>query len=1029
MRFAPHRWLVAVLSGALLMSAPTVSVADDPDLASLDVVPTGASEESAAASCWEVKQVQPQAASGPYWLLTPSMDTPQQFYCDMTTDGGGWVRVGVGRHAWSTSYEGVGNAQALLQAAPSPTTRAQLPARTIDALLDGRRVDSLDDGIRVRRARVVDGSQWQEVRVKYTQRDRWVWTFGAEHRVGAWSFDGISGSGGQTNNFGVGQLTNRVSTTVQESQNWGWGFAYGTSVRGEPGDNSYLWSSNTAVGAARPVAEVYLRPKLTQATVQFARVPDGGTTQVSQVAVPSSAAQVNPWAVNGLAGSTSGEGQVEVQVIEQIGTTMYLGGNFRWVQRDQAGAGRTDQPFLAAFDLTTGEFRPAFRPRLNEAVKSLAALPNGDLAVGGVFTQANGQPVQGLVAVDAVTGETAENWGVSIENNLSVGAVLVRSLAVHGDYLYVGGNFTHLSRPDGTGRVYARAGARVSVQDGTPDRWNPWFSGSVIDLDPSTHGDRVYFAGYFETAQSLPAKNAAAVRTDSSAALVPTPWNPVWSAAKSYQQGIKEAGDRVWVGGSEHSLFSFDRATFERLSGNITKRGGDFQVADAGFARLYAGCHCNDFSYTNAYTWSNVGTTWTQADAIGWFGAWDVATGSFVPDFAPEMSMRKGEGVWAIKVASDGSVWAGGDISNGRTTAGNRWLGGFARFLPRDVDPPSTPSGFTSTTRTAESVTLTWGASAGASRYQVLRDDRVIATTAQRTVTVPRGGEDRFFIRAVDAAGNTSASTSVLALGAASPVAMIDVEVSGLLVSVDGSASLDPDGSVVEHAWEFGDGVVASGAAAVHEYAQAGEYTITLTVTDDDGLTDSVTEVVQVEPSTDPVTVRVVHPDAEWRWAYSPAAPPPDWRTVGADLSDWEVGAAPLGFGFAGVGTDIDVDGPVADRGIAAQFVREFEIDDRARVVSLHVEAVADDGAVVYVNGVEVGRHNMRDGEITHQSYAASSRRRQVAVNDKLVVQVPIELLVEGTNVLAASSHVLYRGTPDLSFDLTADLTLQPPAR
>ncbi len=101
-------------------------------------------------------------------------------------------------------------------------------------------------------------------------------------------------------------------------------------------------------------------------------------------------------------------------------------------------------------------------------------------------------------------------------------------------------------------------------------------------------------------------------------------------------------------------------------------------------------------------------------------------------------------------------------------TKASAWAGGFTRFSPADTAPPSRPTSPTQSAVTAGSATLSWGAStddSGAVTYQVLRDDRVVATTTARTLTVPRGGQDRFFVRAADASGNVSASTGVLLVG------------------------------------------------------------------------------------------------------------------------------------------------------------------------------------------------------------------------------------------------------------------------
>ncbi|WP_299002193.1 ExeM/NucH family extracellular endonuclease [uncultured Shewanella sp.] len=60
------------------------------------------------------------------------------------------------------------------------------------------------------------------------------------------------------------------------------------------------------------------------------------------------------------------------------------------------------------------------------------------------------------------------------------------------------------------------------------------------------------------------------------------------------------------------------------------------------------------------------------------------------------------------------------------------------------------------------------------------------------------------------------------------------------------STSSDVDGDIISYEWDFGDGNVASGANVSHEYNQNGEYTVTLTVTDDGGLMHSQTQMVQI---------------------------------------------------------------------------------------------------------------------------------------------------------------------------------------
>jgi PKD repeat protein len=73
---------------------------------------------------------------------------------------------------------------------------------------------------------------------------------------------------------------------------------------------------------------------------------------------------------------------------------------------------------------------------------------------------------------------------------------------------------------------------------------------------------------------------------------------------------------------------------------------------------------------------------------------------------------------------------------------------------------------------------------------------------------------------------------------------------SGLTASFT-STSTD-DGTITGYAWDFGDGTTGSGPAPQHTYATAGTYTVTLTVTDDQGATGTATKDVTVNQPTTP---------------------------------------------------------------------------------------------------------------------------------------------------------------------------------
>ena len=65
-------------------------------------------------------------------------------------------------------------------------------------------------------------------------------------------------------------------------------------------------------------------------------------------------------------------------------------------------------------------------------------------------------------------------------------------------------------------------------------------------------------------------------------------------------------------------------------------------------------------------------------------------------------------------------------------------------------------------------------------------------------------------------------------------------------VTFDGSNSTDPDGTIASYSWDFGDGTSAEGKKVNHSYSTSGDYTVTLIVTDEVGLSDNDTAIISV---------------------------------------------------------------------------------------------------------------------------------------------------------------------------------------
>ena len=71
-------------------------------------------------------------------------------------------------------------------------------------------------------------------------------------------------------------------------------------------------------------------------------------------------------------------------------------------------------------------------------------------------------------------------------------------------------------------------------------------------------------------------------------------------------------------------------------------------------------------------------------------------------------------------------------------------------------------------------------------------------------------------------------------------------------ILVDASPSVDPDGWIVSYRYTFGDGGTAGGPVGPHTYAAPGTYTVSLTVTDQDGATATTSKSVSVTAEPPP---------------------------------------------------------------------------------------------------------------------------------------------------------------------------------
>ncbi len=924
--------------GVLALSPVAVQAAVDP-------LHDGLSEATAAASCWEIKQNNPRSSDGTYWLQTATMDAPGQFFCDQTTDGGGWVMIGRGREGWETWSQGKGD-QTRLQTrprTPGDFEVVQASHETVNGLLGGTKVSDLPDGVMVQRAWNHRGSAYQTVRMQFPKMRDFIWPFKSAHPVNVkfnrewWVNGGIVWSG-----FGTNTSWGYVNLIASAQNEYTMGFGYGPLA-----SSWYDTSSSTSFfhrngSIINPYAEVYIRPELSSTDSSFRAIGDGGTAAETQKASVSEFATPTTWGVTGNLNGSIQEGSIQVQAFEQVGSTMYVGGNFTGVQKGKNGSETTSRG-LAAFDATTGDWTGQTFD-FNNQVKDLVELPGGKLLAVGDFTKVNGETHVGTVLIDAATGQIDPSWDLQIRNgNASV--VTVKAAKVVGEHIYLAGAFTHLTG-NGSSSVYARNGARLDLS-GKPDRsWNPEFNGAVIDIDVDENDSYLYAAGHFTRAHDLVAENAARLGTGAGAEL-----DQSWSFRHSYfigkyQQAVTVGNGRAYFGGSQHSLFGYNTSDMTRTSGSITmQNGGDLQATTASATGVvYGSCHCSDYTFQDAYQYLALGDTWTRADEIQWVGGWDQATGRQIGWTPYRLSSLRSTGAWALEMGDDGALWVGGDFNFSYTskTAG-QWSGGWVRMPARSATAPAVPANLRASDGNAKEVTLKWSSVPGAESYDILRDDRTVATTTSTSITVPLGGNNRFFVRAVASDGLRGASTHAYT------------------VDANGQPT-QPDDSTI-----------------------------------------------------------LVDDDATWAYHWSTDAVSADWTQTSYDDSSWSRGTAPIGYGAADLGTTLKPGTPKT-RPLTTYARTTFTVADPTAIGGVNVSVMADDGAVVYVNGTEVVRQRMNDGAVTAGTYASASVTTASARADRQLVFVPASQLVAGTNTLAVETHLNYRSSSSMTIDGTVQV-------
>jgi hypothetical protein len=163
-----------------------------------------------------------------------------------------------------------------------------------------------------------------------------------------------------------------------------------------------------------------------------------------------------------------------------------------------------------------------------------------------------------------------------------------------------------------------------------------------------------------------------------------------------------------------------------------------------------------------------------------------------------------------------------------------------------------------------------------------------------------------------------------------------------------------------------------------------------------------------------------------WKYADNGVEPAVGWRGLPFDDGSWSDGLAKFGYGDGDETTTLNFGGTSSDRHITTYFRRRFYLDDPLDYSGLMASVLVDDGAVIYLNGVEVQRVNMPSGAIAFSTRAngAVGGGDEETFFDWVVDSAD---LVAGENIIVVEIHQSSSSSSDLGFDLTLSGTLANP--
>ncbi len=167
---------------------------------------------------------------------------------------------------------------------------------------------------------------------------------------------------------------------------------------------------------------------------------------------------------------------------------------------------------------------------------------------------------------------------------------------------------------------------------------------------------------------------------------------------------------------------------------------------------------------------------------------------------------------------------------------------------------------------------------------------------------------------------------------------------------------------------------------------------------------------------------------ATWKYLDDGSNQGTAWRAPSFNDTSWAAGPAELGYGDGDEATVVGFGPDSGNKYTTTYFRHSFNVPDDVTFNNLALRLVRDDGAVIYLNGVEVYRSNMPGGTINFDTLSAGSVS---APEESAFFDADLSAfsLLPGNNVVAAEVHQWTGGSSDISFNLELTAEFEAPPR